>query len=145
MLSPNSGFALNIFFVSFKISVIFYHLDAIIQKNISKATKFFKKSLTLKLCLLKCVSWSEDKLIEGINKLDKDFRLKCLISFPTFLIFEEVFLMTRQKHLSPKAMIAFITFMNMYPPLSTDMYLPALPEMGKFFGAENFLARKIFW
>ena len=89
--------------------------------------------------MLKCASWSEDKLIEGINKLDKDFRLKCLISFPTFLIFEEVFLMTRQKHLSPKAMIAFITFMNMYPPLSTDMYLPALPEMGKFFGAENFL------
>ena len=47
--------------------------------------------------------------------------------------------MTRQKHLSPKAMIAFITFMNMYPPLSTDMYLPALPEMGEYFGADNFL------
>ena len=32
-------------------------------------------------------------------------------------------------------MTAFITFMNMYPPLSTDLYLPALPEMGAFFSA----------
>ena len=32
-------------------------------------------------------------------------------------------------------MTAFIAFMNMYPPLSTDLYLPALPEMGEFFSA----------
>ena len=45
----------------------------------------------------------------------------------------------RQKYLSSKAMIGFITFMNMYPPLSTDMYLPALPEIGKFFNTSEFL------
>ena len=32
-------------------------------------------------------------------------------------------------------MTAFITFMNMFVPLSTDLYLPALPEMGEFFSA----------
>ena len=47
--------------------------------------------------------------------------------------------MTRQKYLSPKAMIGFITFMNMYPPFSTDMYLPALPEIGKYFDSSEFL------
>ena len=47
--------------------------------------------------------------------------------------------MHRQKYLSHKAMIGFITFMNMYPPLSTDMYLPALPEIGKYFATSEFL------
>ena len=47
--------------------------------------------------------------------------------------------MHRQKYLSSKAMIGFITFMNMYPPFSTDMYLPALPEIGKYFEASEFL------
>ena len=47
--------------------------------------------------------------------------------------------MVRQKHLSIPALIGFITFMNMYPPFATDMYLPALPEMGKYFGATEFL------
>lgn len=47
--------------------------------------------------------------------------------------------MQRQKYLSPKAMIGFITFMNMYPPFSTDMYLPALPEIGNYFSASEFL------
>jgi len=47
--------------------------------------------------------------------------------------------MQKQKYLSPKAMIGFITFMNMYPPLSTDMYLPALPEIGKYFATNEFL------
>ena len=28
--------------------------------------------------------------------------------------------------------------MNMYPPFASDMYLPALPEMGKYFGASEF-------
>ena len=36
-------------------------------------------------------------------------------------------------------MVAFITFMNMFIPLSTDMYLPALPEMGHYFMASNSL------
>lgn len=47
--------------------------------------------------------------------------------------------MTRQKHLSAKAMVIFITFMNMFIPLSTDLYLPALPEMGNYFSAGSFL------
>ena len=47
--------------------------------------------------------------------------------------------MHRQKYLSSKAMIGFITFMNMYPPFSTDMYLPALPEIGKYFNTSEFL------
>ncbi len=50
----------------------------------------------------------------------------------------EIFLV-RQKHFTIPAMIGFITFMNMYPPFATDMYLPALPEMGKYFGASEFL------
>ena len=47
--------------------------------------------------------------------------------------------MTRQRYLTPKVMIFFITFMNMFIPFSTDMYLPALPEMGGFFAAEQSL------
>ncbi len=47
--------------------------------------------------------------------------------------------MHRQKYLSHRAMIGFITFMNMYPPLSTDMYLPALPEIGEYFSTSEFL------
>ncbi len=47
--------------------------------------------------------------------------------------------MVKQKYLSHSAMIAFITLMNIYPPLSTDMYLPALPEIGKYFSANEFL------
>ena len=47
--------------------------------------------------------------------------------------------MRSQKYLSTSAMVAFITFMNMFIPLSTDMYLPALPEMGHYFMASNSL------
>jgi len=47
--------------------------------------------------------------------------------------------MQRQKILSPRFMIAFIAFMNMFVPLSTDMYLPALPEMGAYFNAAQSL------
>ena len=47
--------------------------------------------------------------------------------------------MTRQKVLTPRLMIAFITFMNMFIPLSTDLYLPALPEMGNYFSVSNSL------
>lgn len=36
-------------------------------------------------------------------------------------------------------MIAYITFVNMFVPLSTDVYLPALPEMGNYFSASEFL------
>ena len=47
--------------------------------------------------------------------------------------------MVQQKHLSTPAMIAFITFMNMFIPLSTDLYLPAMPSMGAYFGASQAL------
>ena len=41
--------------------------------------------------------------------------------------------MIRQKNLSMRVLIAFITFMNMFIPLSTDLYLPAMPEMAEHF------------
>ena len=47
--------------------------------------------------------------------------------------------MRRQKYLSVSAMIAYIAFINMFIPLSTDLYLPALPEMGNYFSASEFL------
>ena len=47
--------------------------------------------------------------------------------------------MKRQKYLSISAMIAYIAFINMFIPLSTDLYLPALPEMGGYFSASEFL------
>ena len=47
--------------------------------------------------------------------------------------------MRRQKYLSISAMIAYITFINMFIPLSTDLYLPALPEMGGYFSVSEFL------
>ena len=47
--------------------------------------------------------------------------------------------MHKQKYLSVSAMIAYITFINMFVPLSTDVYLPALPEMGNYFTASEFL------
>lgn len=50
----------------------------------------------------------------------------------------EIFLV-KQKYLSTPALVASITFMCMYPPFSTDMYLPSLPEMGEYFGASEFL------
>jgi DHA1 family bicyclomycin/chloramphenicol resistance-like MFS transporter len=43
--------------------------------------------------------------------------------------------MSTQKYFSTTAMVAYITFMNMFIPLSIDLYLPALPEMGDYFGA----------
>ncbi|MBR0262122.1 MAG: Bcr/CflA family efflux MFS transporter [Selenomonadaceae bacterium] len=47
--------------------------------------------------------------------------------------------MRHQKYLTITAMIAYITFINMFIPLSTDLYLPALPEMGNYFSASEFL------
>ncbi len=47
--------------------------------------------------------------------------------------------MVQQKHLSTPVLVGFITFMNMFIPLSTDLYLPALPEMGDYFQADSFL------
>ncbi|MBR3459053.1 MAG: multidrug effflux MFS transporter [Selenomonadaceae bacterium] len=47
--------------------------------------------------------------------------------------------MNRQRYLSSRVMIFFIAFMNMFIPLSTDLYLPALPEMGTYFSASQAL------
>lgn len=42
-----------------------------------------------------------------------------------------------QVYLGKKGLIAFITLMNMFIPLSTDMYLPALPSMNSYFGSSS--------
>ena len=39
----------------------------------------------------------------------------------------------KQKHLGKTGLVLFITLMNMFIPLSTDLYLPALPSMGDAF------------
>lgn len=40
---------------------------------------------------------------------------------------------TKQKYLGQAGLVAFITVMNMFIPLSTDLYLPALPSMSGYF------------
>ena len=47
--------------------------------------------------------------------------------------------MRQQKYLTISAMIAYLTFIGAFIPLSTDLYLPALPEMGNYFSASEFL------
>ena len=46
----------------------------------------------------------------------------------------------RQKYLGEKGLIGFIAFLSAFVPLSTDLYLPALPGMAKFFGVTSDLA-----
>jgi DHA1 family bicyclomycin/chloramphenicol resistance-like MFS transporter len=45
-----------------------------------------------------------------------------------------------QKYLGEKGLIALIAFLSAFVPLSTDLYLPALPGMAKFFGVSTDLA-----
>jgi len=40
----------------------------------------------------------------------------------------------RQKYLGAKGLIGLIAFLSAFVPLSTDIYLPALPGMAKYFG-----------
>ncbi|WP_203457138.1 multidrug effflux MFS transporter [Paenibacillus tepidiphilus] len=40
---------------------------------------------------------------------------------------------SKQKYLGSTGIIAFIALMNMFIPLSTDLYLPALPKMSQYF------------
>ena len=47
--------------------------------------------------------------------------------------------MRKQKYLTVTAMIAYIAFVNMFVPLSTDVYMPALPDMSEYFSASEFL------
>ncbi|KNZ42737.1 multidrug effflux MFS transporter [Acetobacterium bakii] len=44
---------------------------------------------------------------------------------------------SKQKYLGHKGLIAFMALMNMFIPLSTDMYLPALPSMNTYFGSSS--------
>lgn len=45
----------------------------------------------------------------------------------------------KQKILGMKGLIVFITLMNMFIPLSTDLYLPALPTMSTYFEVSSTL------
>lgn len=47
--------------------------------------------------------------------------------------------MKHQKYLTISAMISYIAFVNMFVPLSTDVYMPALPQMSGYFSASEFL------
>ncbi len=46
----------------------------------------------------------------------------------------------KQKYLGEKGLIALITFLSAFVPLSTDLYLPALPGMAKYFNVSADLA-----
>lgn len=46
----------------------------------------------------------------------------------------------RQKYLGGKGLIALITFLSAFVPLSTDLYLPALPGMAQYFNVSADLA-----
>lgn len=43
----------------------------------------------------------------------------------------------RQKYLGEKGLIALITFLSAFVPLSTDLYLPALPGMALYFNVST--------
>jgi len=43
----------------------------------------------------------------------------------------------RQAYLGNKGLIAFIALMDMFIPFSTDLYLPALPQMNSYFGSSS--------
>ena len=45
----------------------------------------------------------------------------------------------KQKFLGMKGMVFFITLTNMFVPLSTDLYLPALPTMSQYFNVSGSL------
>jgi len=43
----------------------------------------------------------------------------------------------KQKYLGHKGLVVFMALTNMFIPLSTDMYLPALPSMNSYFGSSS--------
>ena len=45
----------------------------------------------------------------------------------------------KQKYLGKNGLVLFITLMNMFIPLSTDLYLPALPGMSEVWGVPGSL------
>ncbi len=46
----------------------------------------------------------------------------------------------RQKYLGDRGLVALIAFLSAFVPLSTDLYLPALPGMARYFGVSADLA-----
>jgi DHA1 family bicyclomycin/chloramphenicol resistance-like MFS transporter len=42
---------------------------------------------------------------------------------------------TRQKYLGDRGLIIYLAFLSAFIPLSTDIYLPALPRMTEIFNA----------
>jgi len=51
--------------------------------------------------------------------------------------YENTQITSMQKYLGNKGLISFIILMNMFVPLSTDLYLPALPKMNSYFGSSS--------
>ena len=47
---------------------------------------------------------------------------------------------SRQKYLGERGLIALIVLLSAFVPLSTDLYLPALPGMAKYFHVSADLA-----
>ena len=45
----------------------------------------------------------------------------------------------KQKYIKPTGMVSFTAYMQMFVPLSIDLYLPALPKMAEVFSASEFL------
>ena len=45
----------------------------------------------------------------------------------------------QQKYLKNTGLIILISILSMIPPLSTDLYMPALPEMTAFFNTSSTL------
>lgn len=43
----------------------------------------------------------------------------------------------KQKYIKPTGMVAFIAYMQMFVPLSIDLYLPALPKMAEVFSTSR--------
>jgi DHA1 family bicyclomycin/chloramphenicol resistance-like MFS transporter len=52
-------------------------------------------------------------------------------------VFENNNAADRQVYLGNKGLVAFIALMKMFIPLSTDLYLPALPNMNSYFGSSS--------
>jgi DHA1 family bicyclomycin/chloramphenicol resistance-like MFS transporter len=45
----------------------------------------------------------------------------------------------KQKYLGDKGLIGLIALLSAFVPLSTDLYLPALPTMGEYFHVSMYL------
>ena len=46
--------------------------------------------------------------------------------------------LVRQRRLGRKGLVAFLTLLTAFVPLSTDLYLPALPHMTEYFNAPEY-------